>query len=352
MALQEKNLGFSRRDFLKKLGIAGVYSGVFFAETSTFLPIIYKSLFEQIRKGPPELRPIPYQPLLFGIAPNENNLEEVGKVSEALGQDVGMVNLFAGSEGEVPRDIREKMKQVLKEHKVPIYSWYPGTNKLADLPEANLRLGARQLRSLGGTILSRPLYEMNGTWFGWHNENTPKEVITSWQRIFRIFQEEKATNVKFVFSPNTTLGAKPIELFYPGSEYIHFISLDIYDRYSPSWLSERHTLVPDLSPEHLIGPDLVTFMTIAPDKPFLISEIGSMDRPEWVPQAIDYVKRHMPRFIGAVSFEWNKQGQGPSEIDWQMLSDVRRMNALQKVLEKYRVTNIKGPADVLIQSLS
>ena len=343
-APEELPLGYCRRDFLKFIGLG---AAGFVAETSIIVPFIYQRIAEFARgEGLPLLKAIPPGSVAFGVAPHDNDPHEATRISEILSKDIQIVNLFSGSTGSFSEDMKMRVGLIVDADKVPMLSWYPvdpvhpDRMKFASMYayEADIRKGARQLGALEKKVLFRPLYEMNGNWFGWHEQNRPEEWVKFWRFLHKIYKEEGATNIRFVFSPNVTLNnVRPIQAFYPGNEYVDFTSLDAYDRYSSILVNPRHIIVPNLSPEYVLGPDLLTLTRLAPHKPFLLSEINSQrefGRAPWVEGAIRYTVTHMPNTAGVISFEWNLQSKGMWEQDWRMTSDPTLLSMYQKLLKE------------------
>jgi beta-mannanase len=62
-----------------------------------------------------------------------------------------------------------------------------------------IRRFARACARFDGTVLLRYAPEFEGSWEPWHRN--PAAYVRAWKRIHRIFREEDATNVKFVWSP-------------------------------------------------------------------------------------------------------------------------------------------------------
>lgn len=95
---------------------------------------------------------------------------------------------------------------------------------------------ARNLAAQPKPLLLRWGWEMNGNWFAWdgsHNGNDPKRFITAWKRLHRIFREEGADNVAWVWSPNWNSGPdvawNQMKHYYPGDEYVDWVGVSGYN---------------------------------------------------------------------------------------------------------------------------
>lgn len=63
-------------------------------------------------------------------------------------------------------------------------------------------------------------------------EKKQTDFINAWRHIWTVFQREGATNVVWVWNPNSTVPAGALDPrgFYPGDEYVDWIAWDKYDQ--------------------------------------------------------------------------------------------------------------------------
>ncbi|MES2139624.1 MAG: glycosyl hydrolase [Bacteroidota bacterium] len=165
---------------------------------------------------------------------------------------------------------------------------------------------ATEIKQVDGYILLRILHEFNGDWYPWcivNNDNNPQLLIKAFQHIHTIFKEQKVTNVKFIWCPNST--SFPQEKWnyimdaYPGDDYVDCIGLDIYNgagKGLPVWRSFRK--------EGIENYFIVTQQF--PDKPLFICETASRERQasestpaqnkaEWIKQMSEALKSDMSK---------------------------------------------------------
>ena len=130
---------------------------------------------------------------------------------------------------------------------------------------------------------------MNGNWFSWGagvNGNTPAGFVAAWRHVHRVFAQEGARNVSWIWSINNleSAGAEAvIAEHYPGDPYVDWVATsgfnwgEAYD-----WSSWRDA-------DSLYG---TTYRALARlGKPIMISEIATTDLggdPEgaWIPQTL------------------------------------------------------------------
>jgi hypothetical protein len=173
---------------------------------------------------------------------------------------------------------------------------------------------ARDARKFRRTVYYRFGYEMNGGWFPWGRK--PDDFRAAWRRVHKLFADERAENVKWVFSPNVLWGDHQFDehilAYYPGYEYVDIVGLDGYnfgDNFD-DWHQWRS--FDDLFGESLEGAAMF-------GKPIWIAEIGCAageGRIEWVYDMLDYLDRN-PCIEAFFWFDDHKRG----EPDFSIASD-------------------------------
>ncbi len=161
-------------------------------------------------------------------------------------------------------------------------------------------------------------YEMNGDWFAWGEQ--PEKFTKAWRRAWKIFHDEKANNVKWVFSANVVWGSRTVTSdilpYYPGTRYVDVVGLDGYnfgDNYSRkhTWQSYQQVFQSSLNgmKKHFKG------------KPLWITEIGCADgarKAAWIQDFFQHFNAD-PAIRVFVWFNENKQYAG--EPNWRFDSD-------------------------------
>jgi hypothetical protein len=175
---------------------------------------------------------------------------------------------------------------------VPMITWEPwsapeGELHEAEQPEVSLariaagdhdryvRSFARQVAAYRGPVLLRFMHEMNGHWFSWGaevNGNAAADFVAAWRHVHRVFRDEGARNVSWVWSINNLESADAeagIAELYPGDAYVDWVSTsgfnwgEAYD-----WSSWREA-------DALYG---TTYRALSRfGKPIMISEIATTD---------------------------------------------------------------------------
>lgn len=211
--------------------------------------------------------------------------------------------------------------------RIPLISWQPHTQSVQDIAAGRyddyVRTWARAAATAPGTIYLRPFPEMNGDWTPWNGD--PQTLVTAWRHIHTLFQQEGATNVRWVFSPNVTdeprTDTNRLEHYYPGNDVVDILALDGYN-----WGDTRpHIGWRDFDTIFRTGYDRITHLGT---QPVWIAEIASSDvggdKGAWVEQM--FATRDYDRIEAIVWFDENK------EADWRIDSDPAVLAAFREAL--------------------
>lgn len=177
---------------------------------------------------------------------------------------------------------------------------------------------AKEARATHQPLYYRFGYEMNGDWMVWGEQ--PAKFTKAWQRAWKIFHEEKATNVRWVFSANVVWDRKTVKKnivpYYPGDKYVDIVGLDGYnfgDAYSRSHKWKSYSDV--------FQPSIDGLKKYFPTKPLWITEIGCANGPskaEWIQDFLSHFNVD-PDIKVFVWFNEDKQYAG--EPNWRFDSD-------------------------------
>lgn len=191
--------------------------------------------------------------------------------------------------------------------------WYGKKNdtSLIDLLKGKyddiLREWARQFKMIGDPVFVRFGNEMNGdwsTWSAWFYGKDTDIFKMAWDYVYRIFKEEGATNVIFVFNPHDrsfpNFKWNHYLLYYPGDQTVDWIGLTGYNNgtsYPADLWREFDTIYEPLYRE---------YMYYFKDKPFIITEFASNeiggDKAKWIKRAMESLAANYPNIKIAVWF--------------------------------------------------
>lgn len=222
----------------------------------------------------------------------------------------------------------------------------PGT-PLWDQPEfalANIASGvydgyvrswALTLAAAGHPVYLRPFHEMNGNWYPWGgavNGNHPRTFRRAWRHLRRLFREEGADNVAFVWCPYAhSVPEGPenaLEQYFPGAEEVDWLALDGYNWGTTQSWSEWQSFV------QVFEPAYRRLLQLAPGKPMMIAEVGCAeqggDKGAWIREALTALASRLSRVQVLVWFNVDK------ECDWRLTSSPAALQAFRE--EAWRFT--------------
>jgi beta-mannanase len=223
---------------------------------------------------------------------------------------------------------------------IPLITWEPwsGTGPdpgwslkwaiLSGAHDAYIASWANGMVSYGKPVLLRFAQEMHDQprypWAVGVNGNTVSDYLAAWRRVRAIFAQAGATNVQWVWNPNT-LGQAPAsayapiyEALYPGDDEVDYVGLDIFnsgpqlDWGAPGWRSFSQVLT---VPYVAIGA--------VSSKPLILPEVGSTEtggsKANWISDALGSELGEFPRVRALVWFDVDKEqawslGSSPASL--------------------------------------
>jgi mannan endo-1,4-beta-mannosidase len=142
-------------------------------------------------------------------------------------------------------------------------------------------------------------HEMNGNWYPWSGNTTA--YILAWQRFHNLAGKwgYDSSHVQWVWCVNyQDNGGIKMESYYPGDEYVDWVSIDGYNNAkSQSWSSW-------FTPEMVFDDMMNRLAALAPSKPINIAEIGCStagytpeDKAQWITDVYVYLLQHNVKLI-------------------------------------------------------
>ena len=194
----------------------------------------------------------------------------------------------------------------------------------------------------GHPLFLRMMDEMNGNWYPWSeavNGNQSGQYVQAWRHIHDIFVAVGATNVSFVWCPNTEYsGSLPLEGLYPGDAYVDWVAIDGYNwGTNPAHYDVWATFA------QALGPTYNHLGTLAPTKPVMIAETASTEfggsKANWITDALTtQIPLNFPRIKALVWFNWNADS-----MDWVIETSNSAQTAFaQGIASPYYASNVFG----------
>ncbi|MFG1609834.1 endoglucanase [Actinoplanes sp. NPDC049265] len=271
------------------------------------------------------------------IKPDElthsGRVEAVDGLQDDLGRRLDILTTYRRFEQMVGTDSDQEF---LDSGATLMVSWATGDNRsiVAGEHDRLIRQQARAIRKVKRPVLLRMRWEMDRPnlqatmWSG-------ADYIAAWKYVRKIFAEENATNVSWVWCPTAEgfiRGNAPE--FYPGDDQVDWTCVDVYAGSVFQPIGE------------LMGPFL-RFAAQHP-RPIVIGEFGvakawgSAGRAAWLADAARTFKAN-PQIKAVAYFESDPEGNGPNQ-QFQLAGDKAAFQAFKR-MTRDRYFNPRPPAE-------
>ncbi|MBK9715234.1 MAG: hypothetical protein IPO81_28690 [Kouleothrix sp.] len=189
---------------------------------------------------------------------------------------------------------------------------------------------ATAAKSWGHPLFLRFNHEMNGWWYPWAegklsdgtivNGNSAGDVVKAWRHVHDIFTNVGATNVTWVWSPNqigNNSRYPALSSLYPGSSYVDWTGLSIYNKYS-TWLGVG-PLMTGSDGQTWLKNSYSEVVNVSSGKPMMLAEWGTYEagdggakKAAWIKDALlTQIPTNFPKIKAVVWFNWDA-GSGES----------------------------------------
>jgi beta-mannanase len=258
-----------------------------------------------------------------------NDLSSVTAYEQATGKQMTIVHWYALWGGWKGPFSRADLDLVDGRGSVPMITWEPwaGTPNdpawsirasiLSGRHDAYIESWARGMAAYGKPVLLRFAHEMHDHHdYPWAIDklgNTAPDYIAAWRHVRDLFEKHGATNVVWVWSPNTLGESSPaihLDVYrslYPGDEYVDWVGLNIYNTgphlnwLAPPWRSLSAALAAPYAA-----------MSALTDKPLVLGEVASAeaggDKGAWIRDGLGpTLVTQFPRVRAVVWFDVVKE---------------------------------------------
>ena len=257
---------------------------------------------------------------------SENGLRrQISDYNAAAGKKISVVTWFASayekgrmtswSQSYVPNLARVKRLGAVSLIKFSTQDYaFDQTHKMADLKSIGrgtwdeyFKQAALSIQQFGGPVFISINHEMNGNWYPYSQAypgatTTAADYVAAWQRIVTIFNQNGATNVAWVWSPNVPdVGGIGYQNYYPGDAFVDWIGVSLYSGNDATAMDDIYGKFADKK------PFFITEWATAPEKnqynPQFPGEVA------WVREFFETLNQRYPRVKAISWFNWN-QGDG------------------------------------------
>jgi hypothetical protein len=159
-----------------------------------------------------------------------NEIEQLPQFNQSIGKSVSILHVYAGFKNALPVTTLDAIKA---NGSIPLIDW--GCSDVGTIAsgqdDATITAYAQALKTYGSPVFLRWFWEMNlndqaNSNCGAYNNGAG--YIAAWQHIWSIFHRVGTSNVAFVWCPSIQNGSAA--QYYPGDQYVDWISVDGYDR--------------------------------------------------------------------------------------------------------------------------
>ena len=252
------------------------------------------------------LAPASAPELYFGLTyPGTPDIPTLSTYETQIGKGVSLVSWYQPWEfGNQLQPFPDAQMVAARDHgAIPVLSWEPiefspwqlnePAFSLASIAggawDSYIRQYALAAKAWGHPFFLRFAFEMNGNWEPWsefNSGNKAGQFVEAWRHVHDIFTSVGATNVTWVWCPNTeSSGTTPLADLYPGNAYVDWVGMDGYNfgpgLYNGPWLTFSQVFSATYT-------DLLKLTSST--KPIMIGETGSVNdggsEAAWITDAL------------------------------------------------------------------
>lgn len=182
----------------------------------------------------------------------------------------------------------------------------------------------------GRSLLIAPMAEMNGDWVPWGMD--PSTYPDAFRRIVTTFREMgmDETQVRWIWAPNS-VSSWPYAMtsYWPGSDHVDLVGMSAYNLGGEpdDWQSAYDAMFQASQ----------VLRTVARDKPFLITQIGSSpeggEKDEWISEMFDFIADDA-NMVGFVYFNFDK------EANWKVWDGFEVTPGWIEAVERHNVRHV------------
>lgn len=311
--------------------------------TAKASPTIFSSIMKQTTP-PPTRKPSPTPPkdqvatpLKFGAVVEDysNKNGNITALEQKVDRKLSTLSIFKQFGLPYNKDFDPEQVSYIKSQGMQLqFAWEPwnpeqkmnqSEDYLKDIPtgkhDGYIRETAQKLKSFGNPVNLRFGHEMNGDWYPWGRR--PAEYVAAYKHIHKIFKEEGATNVKFMWCVNVAENPGELKAYYPGDEYVDVIGIDGFNFGNISGYGGWRSF------NSIFGPTY-KYLVSNYNKPLVIAEIASSelggDKAAWVNDMFTVLPKSYPRIQEIIWFDLLK------ETDWRVDSSQSSLNVFKTYL--------------------
>jgi Glycosyl hydrolase family 26 len=211
--------------------------------------------------------------------------------------------------------------------------------------DARIKSWADATKAYNHPIMFRLMAEMNGPWEPWStgvNGNKAGQYVTAWRHIVDLFRARGATNAVWVWNPDRSFKkATPMASLYPGSGYVDWIGLDVYNFNTAAkggWRGWNSLMAPSVKE--------IRAATGSSAKPLMLGEVGCAQghkKAKW----IKHMYASLPHYgVKAVLYFDYKRDR-----DWRLTHKKKVRKAARKAVKGSGITGANEMSLTTVEGL-
>lgn len=261
------------------------------------------SLPAELNIAPSKELLVPSQGVYYGYYQPSLNTHPENPITEVVAGEKTSLVMFYQDWGSKSGFNSTLMSKLSSDGRTPIITWEPWDASSGSIDiethaqyspqsiidgehDEYIRNWARGAAAYNQPFFLRFAHEMNGNWYPWGNsKNDPATYKKMWKHVHDIFEEEGATNVVWVWSPNNTdeFGSSDTILaYYPGDAYVDWVGVSGFNWGTTGTATKWSEF------EQIIAAAYAQLKTL--NKPIMVAETSSVsaggDKTAWYKAAI------------------------------------------------------------------
>lgn len=295
-----------------------------------------------------------------------SSLKKVADISKEIDRNFDIVSLYQAWDPDIQNSFpRSLLDSIYTQKSIPLFTWEPWTNNFDPAPDQDqhvfeliaqgffdgyIQEFALNLKKLNRPVFLRFAHEFDNPFYPWYRAQTdaPSLFKEAWRHTFRIFKQQGADNVIWVWNP-----WKPehVSSFYPGDDYVDWIGINIlnYGKYNPD--GKDHDFADLYEPFHLEFKNLK-------EVPVIITEFGCLKsekdyQTKWFQDAHEAIRTKYGEIKSIIYFNSKVDDNWPNNLnmggylDWS-ISDNSVIKSIDE--EKKVPVYLEKPLPQLIQN--
>jgi hypothetical protein len=297
--------------------------------------------------------------ILLGAFDNQavNTFRPVFDLEEMFHTNFPLIHIYTawGSKPE-QRFPRKEVESIYRTGSLPVITWEPwltdfdekefpglrpretrdqsGLKDIANgLYDTYIRAWAREAARQDRPIFLRLGHEMNDPYrYPWGPQNNkPEDFIAMWRHVHRIFIDEKAVNVLWIWSPHTAHGY--FEYYFPGEAYVDWVGVGALNYGKVAAWSDWWSF------KDIFGQHYDTLALF--EKPIMLTEFGCLavggDRSAWYADALLHLDQRYPMVRSVLFFHYSDDRTTTMEsLNWYVRHDSLVVRAITRGIASWQ----------------